>query len=306
MTQATLPLEIEVPDTADPKITALNDSPLTGSVKGERSMMAFPFFHLAKGRRMKPITYDDGTARIEVRPSSTGLATIYDKDILLYLASLMVEKINKGEAPGPEFTFTAHDFIRVVGANRSARTYARVAGALERLQGTQIRTNIEAGGEGEDGWFSWIAEARVAYVKGARGEKRLKGITVRLCNWMHRAILKDLRILTYDHRYFALGPIERRLYELARSHCGKQPKFVIRLERLYEKVGCEDELRNFKVKLKKIAAGQTIPEYFVSLVDDPASAITADQIANGEAPRPAPGRQPLVAFHPKGGAAIEG
>lgn len=284
--------------TLDLDITPV-DSPLTGSVKGERSMMAFPFFHLAKGRRMRPIHYDDGTARIEVRPSSAGLATIYDKDILLYLASLMVEKINQGATPGPEFTFTAHDFIRVVGANRSARTYARVAGALERLQGTQIRTNIEAGGKGEDGWFSWIAEAQVAYVKDTRGAKRLKSITVRLCNWMHRAILKDLRILTYDHRYFALGPIERRLYELARSHCGRQPKFVIRLERLYEKVGCEDELRNFKVKLKRIVAAQTLPEYFITLIEDPAGALTRERVAAREIPRPPASRHPLVAFQPK-------
>lgn len=275
------------------------DSPLTGSVKGERSMMAFPFFHLSKGRRLRPITYDDGSVKIEVRPSATGLATIYDKDILLYLASLMVEKINLGAEPGPEFTFTAHDFIRVVGANRSARTYARVAGALERLQGTQIRTNIEAGGMGEDGWFSWIAEARVAYVRGQRGERRLKAITVRLCNWLHRAILKDLRILTYDHRYFALGPIERRLYELARSHCGRQDRFVIRLARLYEKVGCEDEMRNFKVKLRRIAAQQSIPEYFVTLVDDPAGPLMAEAVVAGERPRPARVRQPLVAFQPK-------
>ena len=279
----------------------VTDSPLTGSVKGERSMMEFPFFHLSKGRRTKPIVFDDGRVRVEVRPSSAGIASIYDKDILLYLASLMVEKINQNEEPDQEFTFTAHDFIRVTGANRSARTYARISGALERLQGTQIRTNIEAGGQGEDGWFSWISEARVSYVKGTRGERRLKSITVRMCNWLHRAILNDMRILTYDHRYFALGPIERRLYELARTHCGRQPRFTIGLVRLYEKVGCEDQLRNFKAKLKRIARAQSIPEYFVTLLDDPRSPATQEAAALGEAPFPSSARNPVIIFHPKGG-----
>ncbi len=279
----------------------LTDSPLTGSVKGERSMMEFPFFHLSKGRRSRPIVFDDGRVRIEVRPSSAGIASIYDKDILLYLASLMVEKINKGEEPDQEFTFTAHDFIRVTGANRSARTYQRISGALERLQGTQIRTNIEAGGQGEEGWFSWVSEARISYAKDARGQKRLKAITIRLCNWLHRAILNDMRILTYDHRYFALGPIERRLYELARTHCGRQPRFLIGLARLYEKVGCEDELRNFKVKLKRVAANQSIPDYFVTLLDDPRSPILRSAVAEGLIPTPSSARQPMVAFHPKSG-----
>jgi len=279
----------------------LTDSPLTGSVKGERSMMEFPFFHLSKGRRSRPLVFDDGRVQVEVRPSQAGIASIYDKDILLYLASLMVEKINKGEEPDQEFTFTAHDFIRVTGANRSARTYQRISGALERLQGTQIRTNIEAGGQGEEGWFSWVSEARVSYAKDARGQKRLKAITVRLCNWLHRAIRNDMRILTYDHRYFALGPIERRLYELARTHCGRQPRFLIGLERLYEKVGCEDEIRNFKVKLKRIAVAQSIPDYFVTLLDDAKSPMIRAAVAEGMIPAPPMARHPVVAFHPKGG-----
>jgi plasmid replication initiation protein len=53
-----------------------------------------------------------------------------------------------------DFTFTAHDLFSVAGANHSGRSYSRLADALERLQGTQIRTNIEAGGEGEEGFLS--------------------------------------------------------------------------------------------------------------------------------------------------------
>ena len=43
-----------------------------------------------------------------------------------------------------DFVFTAHDLFSVTGANHSARSYARLSEALERLQGTQIKTNIEA------------------------------------------------------------------------------------------------------------------------------------------------------------------
>ncbi|WP_238539015.1 replication initiator protein A [Novosphingobium sp. AP12] len=36
----------------------------------------------------------------------------------------------------------------MAGSNHSSRIYTRLADVLESLQGTQIRTNIEAGGRG--------------------------------------------------------------------------------------------------------------------------------------------------------------
>ncbi len=110
------------------------------------------------------------------------MATIYDKEIVLYIASLMAAKIEAGMATPQDFTFTAHDLFSVTGANHSARSHSRLADALERLQGTQIRTNIEAGGEGEEGFFSWLSDARLQYAPTANGEKRLKSVKVRLCD----------------------------------------------------------------------------------------------------------------------------
>jgi plasmid replication initiation protein len=50
---------------------------------------------------------------------------------------------------------TAHDLFSVTGSNHSARSYGRLSEALERLQDMQIKTNIEAGGEGELLPVSW-------------------------------------------------------------------------------------------------------------------------------------------------------
>ena len=275
------------------------NSPLVGKVKGERASMAYPFFALSKGRRMTPLLYQDSNVSIEIRPSSTGLATIYDKEILLYVASLMVEKMNEGGEPGQEFTFTAHDFLRVTGSNRSARSYERISQALERLQGTQVRTNIEAGGEGEDGFFSWVSEAKVQYYRTGNDKKRLKAITIRLCDWLYRAIKKDTRILTYDQRYFSLSPVARRLYELARSHCGYQERFVIGLEKLRKKVGSEDTLAKFKHQLSKVAEEDQLPEYSIELAFDPKQPGLIDG-GQTKAPRRArKNSQVLVVFYPK-------
>lgn len=243
------------------------DSPLHGDVRGERSIMAFPFFALTKVAQMKPIEYHSENVSIEVRPSQAGVATIYDKEIVLYIASLMIAKLHEGEPAGQDFTFTAHDFFRVTGTSQSARSYGRLAEALSRLQGTQIRTNIETGGEGEEGFFSWLSEAKLNYVRGRGGEKRLKAVRVRLCDWLYRAIKMDQRILAYHHDYFSLGPIERRVYELARSHCDGDMPWEVDIEVLRRQVGSSDTAPRFKHALKAIAEADQLPEYQIALFD---------------------------------------
>ncbi len=245
----------------------LLDSPLYGEVRGERSIMAFPFFALTKNAQMKPLTYKMNNVAIEMRPSASGVATIYDKEVILYIASLIVAKLDRGDTVTQEFSFTANDLFRVTGTSSSARSYERLSEALTRLQGTQIRTNIEAGGEGEEGWFSWFSEAKTTYRRGKNDEKRLRSVQVRLCDWLYRAIVKDRRILTYNLAYFDLGPIERRLYELARSLCEDGTEFEIVLKQLALQVGSQDTAARFKQALKTIVRADELPDYHIAMHD---------------------------------------
>lgn len=244
------------------------DSPLHGKVRGEKSVMDFPFFTLSKNPQLKPIEYRHDGVVIQIRPSATGVATMYDKEILLYVASLMVQAIARGEEVGTDFTFTAHDYFLVTGVARpSKRDYDRFADALERLQGTQIKTNIETGSEIDRGWFSWLSEAQAKYRKSPKtGEEQLRLVKVRICEWLHRAIKRDGRIYHYHHEYFRLGAIERRLYEIAHCHC-EGGELEISLEALWVKVGSTGTLRKFKLQLKDIAAENKLPEYTVELLD---------------------------------------
>ncbi|MDG2515782.1 replication initiator protein A [Sphingobium yanoikuyae] len=285
------------------------DSPLLGEIRGERSLMAFPFFALAKNAWMKPLSYSTPTVSIEVRPSARGVATIYDKEIVLYIASLMAAKIEAGMAISQDFTFTAHDLFSVTGANHSARSYSRLADALERLQGTQIRTNIEAGGEGEEGFFSWLSEARLQYARTGSGEKRLKAVKVRLCDWLFRAILRDGQVLDYASTYFQLGPIERRIYEVARSSCADGEPLDIDLSLLKLQTGFQNPLSNFRIAMRQIAAANAIPDYDIQLIEDAPGAAPAGGAPDAEeAPRKA-GRRAAparVVITRRAAVAIEG
>ena len=241
------------------------DSPLHGEIRGERSLMAFPFFALSKNAWMKPLTYDHATVSIEVRPSASGVATIYDKEIVLYIASLMAAKLEAGDRVEQDFVFTAHDLFSATGSNHSARSYGRLSEALERLQGTQIKTNIEAGGEGEEGFFSWLSEAKLHYSRTRGGERRLKAVKVRLCDWLFRAILLDRHVLDYAAAYFQLGPIERRIYEVARS--SGEDRLEVDLATFRLQIGYQNPLANFRNALKQIAASDSIPDYRLELIE---------------------------------------
>jgi plasmid replication initiation protein len=245
------------------------DSPLIGKVKSDRTVMVFNFFSLSRDPVSELPVFEDATlgVQIEVRAKGTGVATIWDKEVLIYIASLMQEKMNRGEPVGQRFTFTAHDFFRVCHIDPGGSGYARLAGALKRLQGTQIETNIETGGEGETGAFSWIENYKIAYRRDRdTGGKVMKAITVTLCDWLYRAVLKNGQMLTYHPDYFDLAPLERRLYEIARAHCGNQSSFKMNIEKLRRRVGSDMELKAFKHKLLKLQGKKmALPDYYFLL-----------------------------------------
>jgi plasmid replication initiation protein len=62
-----------------------------------QDLMAYPFFSLAKSRRITPIDFRAGTItiRVEAVPEH-GMATIWDADVLIWAASQIVEARDAG------------------------------------------------------------------------------------------------------------------------------------------------------------------------------------------------------------------
>jgi plasmid replication initiation protein len=244
------------------------DQLVDAPIKDERALMEFPFFSLQKQPRRTPFLYDDGKVKIRIEPSNKGMATIWDKDILIYLASLVNDRIERGAPVERTIQFAAYDFMRVTGRGTGKRAYELFLDALERLDSTRIRTTIEAGGDKERRGFGWVESWRVVERTNKKGERVMAGVEVTLNDWMFRAIVKDRRVLTINRDYFAIRKgLVRRLYELARKHVGYQPMWFIGLERLADKCGTTRDLRRFKSNLKKIIEDDPIPDYSLELVD---------------------------------------
>lgn len=241
---------------------------LDAPVKDERALMEFPFFSLTKRPRMEPFVYDDGAVRIEVQPGHKGIATVWDKDVLIYCASLINDRIERGFDPNPKLRFTAYDFLKLTGRSTSARGYELFLDALDRLQSTAVKTSITSGYEDieERRAFSWIDKYRVVTRKTAAGKRVMSSVEVTINEWLWRALVENRRVLTISREYFALEMgLERRLYELARKHCGRQRQWRIGLPRLAQKCGSARGLKQLKAEIAKIIARDRIPEYRLAM-----------------------------------------
>ena len=90
-----------------------------------------------------------------------------------------------------------------------------------------------------------------------------------VCDWLYRAILTDQRIAAYHHDFFKLGPIERRLYELAKFNC-KDDGFTLDIGELAARVGCASDRRGleyFKKQLRDVSERDSLPEYTLDVVE---------------------------------------
>ena len=82
---------------------------------------------------------------------------------------------------------------------------------------------------------------------------------------MYRSVVSEL-VLTLHRDYFGLRkPLERRVYEIARKHCGRQAEWRIGLETLLKKSGSTSPRRVFRKMIRDMAAEDGLPDYRLEL-----------------------------------------
>ena len=72
------------------------------AARDAQDLMAYPFFSLAKSKRLEPIDFRAGAVSIRVEATSEhGMATIWDADVLMWAASQIVNARDAGSASRP-------------------------------------------------------------------------------------------------------------------------------------------------------------------------------------------------------------
>ncbi len=101
-------------------------------------------------------------------------------------------------------------------------------------------------------------------------------------------------MLTLSRDYFRLRkPLERRIYELARKHCGRQPEWRISVAVLHHKSGSASPRRVFRAMLREMIATDHLPDYHLS--EEPGDILRVTPRRGGPPRSPAPARPPQLA-----------
>ena len=137
--------------------------------KDDLASMEHPVFSLSVKPDMRELEYEHNGRRLRVVPSGKGLATIMDKDILLYCISKMVHQKNSGEEITPWVEMSAHEVMVATNWRTNDASYQRFEEALIRLKGTVLLTDIATDGHTQTRGFGLIDEFEINR-KNAKGE----------------------------------------------------------------------------------------------------------------------------------------
>lgn len=240
-------------------------------IKDDRASMEAPMFSLSKNPDRLPWLWQsrDKTRSVQVFPSHLGRATIWDKDILIYLMSQLVEGINRDREDVKRVVrFTVYDYLLATEKESriGGRAYDDLQAALDRLAGTRIKTDFAPGGVRFKENFGLIEGWRA--IEKSPVDGRMIAVEVTLSEWLFKAI-QSLEVLTINRDYFRLrGGLERRLYEICRKHCGRQEEWRIGIDNLFDKSGSRGKINEFRRMLKNIVNRNELPDYQISIDED--------------------------------------
>jgi plasmid replication initiation protein len=234
--------------------------------KSDIASMEHPLFSLSTKPDTAIRNYEHNGNTVTITPSVLGLATIHDKDILIYCISQLMAGINRGDEPSRKIRFKAHDLLVTTNRQTSGEGYKLLKKAFDRLRGTSITTNIKTDKKEIVEGFGIIDSYKIVI----EDEKttRMVELELTLSEWLYNSVLGQ-EILSINHDYFRLRkPIERRIYELARKHCGQKNEWLIGIKKLHKKSGSTGSLKKFKEALSHIIKFGHLPDYQIGLEGD--------------------------------------
>ncbi|MGS8407978.1 replication initiator protein A (plasmid) [Escherichia coli] len=229
--------------------------------RDELANMEHPFFALKSGDT-KDREYKNGNVTVNVRGNSLGLATVFDKDIWIYAISKLQQAIFEEKPISRTIIFTPYEFFMTTNRAKSGRAYEDLRNALRRLAGTRVETNILYSQEKQETEnFGLIDKWRI--IEEKKGKLDVGMVEVTLPDWLYQGITQT-KILKISGDYFRIRKaIDRRIYEIARKHCGYQKEFCISLELLHLKSGSSALLKMFRHNIKQLAKNNDLPDYSV-------------------------------------------
>lgn len=250
-------------------------------LRDNRDTMAYPFLSLEKGRK-DPIEFHENGVDISIAADSRyTIATIWDWDFLIAICSQLNDANSLGKELSPRLVFSPHQILKQMQRGTSGRDYQELAHLIRRLAMTNVITNIRIEDQPQqqetgEYKFSWIHEYwipqkyKTSFLssKDPEGEPDpKKPWMVQIPVWLYNAVIRQKEILAVHPDYFYLtGGLERFLYRIGRKSLGHKDWWSFRMSKLHKLSGTKSPLRNFAVKVRKIAKEDSLPELHLEIV----------------------------------------
>ena len=264
---------------------------VSGRGKLGQDFMSRSWFNLSKKKRTKGIEHyfgKDKSQYIKIYGSEkTGIANIFDNDVLIYLITQLRAKMDGRTKVGEHeilnhgiLEFSGYDYLlfrnaRMRRKNRrrsnetiesvkskvSGRDYDELWKSLMRLQNTHCETNITSNGNTFTEAWNFLSSVR----KETDSHGRINGIRVQLCEYLVNRVQETSSLLTFDaDEYFGLSSgVSKWLYLFCRKAAGTgaNRQWEESIESLHSTSGSTDTLRAFRTRIKKIAAKGKLIDY---------------------------------------------
>mgnify|MGYP003602279974 FL=1 len=232
--------------------------------RDDMASMENPLFALKPGdvRVIEYVSNSKGEVlKTTIRPAvDIGRATIFDKDIWIFAISKLMQAKFEGKEINNAVEFSAEEFFQVTNRGRGGNQFVMFKEALNRLQGTNIETEIETGGQKSASGFGLLDGWEVTEESNKKLPLR---VIVELPNWLYRSVVSD-EVLPISKEYFRLKkPIDRRIYEIARKYCGRQESWKIGLESLHQKTGATMVITRFRFAINSLVQANVLPDYII-------------------------------------------
>ena len=257
-------------------VPVIHDAP----IKDDLNLMDVAPFSISKRRREGSIHYDLKDGYITISGSTdAGLATVFDYDIFLHMASHLAEEMRryriaeeKGQRPSlPPRVYRPHaaHILKFCRRASGGRQYKDLEGALDRLAGTRIKIVNLTGGKRREAANIPLIQSHKVISTTTTGH--IDEVEIGIPDWVYNGIINEKglpQILTLHPDYFLIGQgLGKVIYRLARKAAGKK-EARYSVEEIKRRSGSTQALPQFTQMLKQFVAdvqGSPLPEYDLAL-----------------------------------------
>lgn len=244
------------------------DAPIKQDLDG----FEYPLFSLAKNKDMQQVVIVRGDTSLTITPSSEGRATQFDKDILLYCISQLMQAKKLGHELTSKVRLVAYDLLKTTKRGTDGRAYERLKDAGIRLRDTGLRVET-ARPDGTNkvevyGFIDYFRAVETPVKTLPDGTEQVKMIAIDITlNQKTMEAIENNDVLTMHESYFDLtSPLDRRLYEIVRKgHGTNKHAWQIGVDKLHERSGSQSEMKEFRRMLKARIEKNLLPGYRLEL-----------------------------------------